>query len=241
MAAARDVDHAFEDEHDLRAPGAAIGGGRRSVGDNSDAAHVRGRDVIDARRHRDAFGQWHKGNRTCAEIASVNRTQGEEVSVRIQGELRFRCQVAAVEIGQKGFAPLANPFDRPSDAFRRPGDQCELRAGVIADPEIPADIARHHAHRVFRHAERSGNVVPLADDPASGAGVHSESRGRLIVHTNGRPQFHRHASDAVDRRLQPHDMRGARARCVGRLLVTRRGVDAQIRAMLLPDGRRSGR
>ena len=47
----------------------------------------RGGDVIDARRHRDPFGQWDKGNRSCAEIARVYCPQGEEVSVLVQGEL----------------------------------------------------------------------------------------------------------------------------------------------------------
>jgi hypothetical protein len=46
-----------------------------------------------------------------------------------------------VEIGQESVAPFANPLDRPSDALCGPGDQRELWAGIVADAEIPADIA----------------------------------------------------------------------------------------------------
>jgi hypothetical protein len=49
--------------------------------------------VINAGRHCDAFGQRHKGNRASAEIARVYTAQREEVSVLVQGELGFRCQV----------------------------------------------------------------------------------------------------------------------------------------------------
>jgi hypothetical protein len=228
MPAAGDVDQPFEHEHDLRPPGAAIGRSRGGVGDDTDAAHVRGRDTIDARRHRDAFGQWHKGNRTGPKIAGVDPAQGQEVAVPVQRELGFRHQVAAVKVGQKGLAALAHPLHRPPDSLRRPGDQHKLRASVVADPEIPADIARDHPHRVFRHGECSGDVVAVPGHAAAGTGVHGELRPRLIVSADRRTQLHRHAGDAIDRGVQPDDMRRTREKRLGRRLVARLGVDAQI-------------
>ena len=97
--------------------------------------------MIDARGHRDALGQRHKRNRACPEVAGVYRAQREERPVGVQGEFGFGRQVATVKVGQEGVAPLANPLDRPANAFCRPSDQRELRAAIVADPEIPADIA----------------------------------------------------------------------------------------------------
>jgi hypothetical protein len=133
-----------------------------------------------------------------------------------------------MKIGQKRVSPIAQPFDRPSDAFCRPGDQHKLRAGVVADPEIAADIARDHAHGILCDTECSGYVVPLPDHAAAGAGVDSELCCSRVVGTKRRAQFHRHAGDAVYRRLQPHDMRRACEGILGRLPIARLGVDAQI-------------
>ena len=66
-----------------------------------------------------------------------------------------------MKVGQKGLAALAHPLHRPPDSLRRPGDQHKLRASVVADPEIPADIAGDHAHRVLRDPECAGNIVAL--------------------------------------------------------------------------------
>src|SRR6516162_2324453 len=47
--AGRQVDQPFDDEHDLRAAGAAIGGRRYGVGDRAATADVSRRDVVDPR------------------------------------------------------------------------------------------------------------------------------------------------------------------------------------------------
>ena len=106
-----------------------------------------------------------------------------------------------MEIGQEGVAAVADPLDRPAESLCRPDDQHKLGAGVVADAEIAADIAGDHAHRIFGNAERAGNVVALPDHAAAGARVDGELRRDFIIGADRGAQFHRHAGDAVDRRL----------------------------------------
>ena len=145
MAAAGDVDQPFEDEHDLRAAGAAIGRGRGGVRDHRAAAHVRAWDVVDAGGHGDPLGERDKRNRAGSQIAGVYRAEGQKAAILVERKLRLGGQVAAVEISGECIAALARPFDRPPHSSRRPGDQRKIWIGVVADPEISADIARDHA------------------------------------------------------------------------------------------------
>src|SRR6516164_2451092 len=138
MAAAGDVDQALEDEHDLRAPGAAIGRGGRGVRDRRTAAHVGARDVVEAGGDGDPFGERDKSNRAATQIAGVDRANGEKTALLVERQLRLGGQVATVEIAGEGVAALARPFDRAPNPSRRPSDQRELRTGVVADPEIAA-------------------------------------------------------------------------------------------------------
>lgn len=70
----------------------------------------------------------------------------------VESQLRLGGQVAAVEIGGERVAALAPPFDRAPGPFGRPGNQREFRIGVVADAEIPADIARDHTDGGEGHA-----------------------------------------------------------------------------------------
>ena len=133
-----------------------------------------------------------------------------------------------MKIGQKRVSPIAHPFDRASNPFRRPGDQYKLRAGAVADPEIAADIARDHAHGIFCDTEGSRDVVPLPDHATAGACIDGELRRGRVISTERGAQLHRYTGDAVYRRLQPHDMRRPREGVFGRLRVARLGVDAQV-------------
>src|SRR5262245_53716471 len=94
----------------------------------------------------------------------------------------------------------------------------KLRAGVVADPEIPADVARDHPHGILRNPRRSSDVVPLSDNATAGAGENRELRGRhgdALAMPAGRkaPVFDHHyllryirvdwiMCDRVDARLQ---------------------------------------
>src|SRR3954447_16539025 len=99
--------------------------------------------MIEAGRDRDPLRQWHERDRAGAEIAGIDAAQGEETPVGIEREFGLGNQVAAMEITQKRVLALAPPFDRLSDPFRSPGDQHEFGAGIVADAEIAADIARN--------------------------------------------------------------------------------------------------
>jgi hypothetical protein len=232
VAPARHVDQPLEHEHYFRPARAAIGRGRGGVGDDANPAHVRDRDAIHARRDRDSLRQRHEGDGARPEIAGVDRAQRKEVAVFVESELGLRREITAVKIGEERISSIAQPFNRAPGAFCRPRDQHKLGAGVIADAEIAANVTGDHAHRIFCDAERAGDIVPLADHAAAGAGIDAESRRCRIVRAKCCAQFHRYAGYTVYRRLQPHDMCRLRKGGFGRDPIACFRVDAQVRAAL---------
>ena len=155
--------------------------------------------------------------------ANVPRNSGGTTSLRVAAAVSKRPIERSV------------PFTTNCGAFGRPGDQHKLRIGVVADAKIATDIAGNYAHRIFGDAERAGDVVPLTDHAVAGAGVDGEVPRRRIVRTKCRAQFHRHPSDAVYRRLQPHNMCCPRKRGFGRFSIAYLRVDAQVRVTLRPN------
>ena len=57
------------------------------------------KDVVDARRDGDPLGKRDKGNRAGAQIAGVDRPNGEETAMFVERELGLGGEVAAVEVG----------------------------------------------------------------------------------------------------------------------------------------------
>jgi hypothetical protein len=103
---------------------------------------------------------------------------------------------------------------------------------VIATPFQPRSaVARHSA-------------PPNANDTGTdrlSATAAVPGFGDLNVDADRRPQFHRKSGRAVDRRLQPNDMRRLRESDFGGRLIAGLRVDAQIRAVLFLNERGSGR
>ena len=140
-------------------------------------------------------------------------------------------------IGELHLPSVACPFHGTAQPSRRPRDQRVLRIAAIARAVIAADVARHDTDRALRHAERGGHVAP--DPPrASRAGVERVTAARVIPRAHRRARLHRHAGHAIDSRLEPDHVGGAREGRVGRRRVTGDGVDAHVRRGLVPDPRR---
>ena len=79
--------------------------------------------MIEARHQLGALGQRNERGRVGAEIAEVRGPQRQEGTVRIERELGLHAEVPGLVVAQEGFLALADPFDRPSEAARRPGHE----------------------------------------------------------------------------------------------------------------------
>ena len=133
---------------------------------------------------------------------------------------------------------LAGPFDRPADPARRPGEHRVFRVEEIARAEIAAHVVAQHAHLLGRHAKHLGEVEPDLRHAAAAPGVKRVLTGCGVVFGDIGARLHRHAGDALDPGVEPHDMRGARESGGGRGLVAELDVDAEIARRAVPQKRR---
>ena len=88
MRAGREIDQALDHEHGLRPPSAAIGCGRRCVGQHAARPRHRGH-AVEAGHELRALGQRHEGGGIGAEIAGAFCAESEEGAVGIERQLRF--------------------------------------------------------------------------------------------------------------------------------------------------------
>ncbi len=151
----------------------------------------------------------------------------KKAAVGVERELRLDHLVAALIVAEERFRPLAGPFDRPADPFRRPGHQREFRIEGIAGAEIAADVARHHPHRRRRNAEHARQLVLLPHHPAA-AGVERVAAALLVIGADGGAGIERHAGDALHPGLQGHHVGGLRKGRGGRGGIAHVGVDADV-------------
>src|SRR5262249_17157086 len=154
----------------------------------------------------------------------------------IERELGADEEVAALIIAEKGFLPLANPFDRTADAPRGPGDESEFRIEGVAGAEIAADVAGDHAHALGRHAEHVGELMLLAHHAAA-AGVERVAAARRIIMADGGARLHRYAGDALHPGFETDGMCRVRERRGGRGGIADLRIDADVRARLVPQPR----
>ena len=162
-----------------------------------------------------------------ADIAEIVAAQREKAAVGVERELGRDGEIAAHIVGDECLGAFAGPFDRPSDAARRPDHQREFRKEAVAGAEIAADLAGDDADIVERHAENRRDFLLLPHD-AAGAGIQRVASACRIVDADGGARLHRHAGDAIDPGVEPRHVRRASERRVGRLGVADLGVDHDI-------------
>ena len=63
--------------------------------------------------------------------------KAEELAVLVERQLGMGDVVAAMGVGQEGFAALGRPFDRPAELARGPGAARLLGIGKIFEPKPP--------------------------------------------------------------------------------------------------------
>ena len=136
-----EIDQPLHDENHFRPAGAAIGPRRRGVRQRGAGAKMRRRHAIDARHHLHALLHHGEIGGVGAEIAEVRAAHGEELALVVERELGFDDEIARLIVAQERFVALADPFHRPAELVRRPGDQREFRIDHAARAEIAADVA----------------------------------------------------------------------------------------------------
>ena len=118
-----DLDQPFYREDAFRPARAAIGVGRRGVGEGRARAQPRDRHAIRAGDDARAFRQRRERDAARADIAQILRPQTEDCTVPVEGERHLRHEVAALVIADQRLAPLDGALDGPPDFSRRPGGQ----------------------------------------------------------------------------------------------------------------------
>ncbi len=142
------VDQTLDDVIGLGPPGAAIGVDRYGVGINALDAHDGGWRAVAARQHRGAGHGRNEGaeiREIGAEIGGGFDLEREEVEIAVEREARAGDVVAAMRVGEKGFAALAGPFHRAPELLRRVQHQPLLGIEKQLHAETAAHVGRHHA------------------------------------------------------------------------------------------------
>ena len=190
---------------------------------------MRRRHAVDARHHLHALLHHGEIGGVGAEIAEIGAAHREKLALVIERELGFDDEIARLIVAQERFAALDDPFHRPAELFRRPGDQRKFRIDHAAGAEIAADVAHQDADLLRRHAEHGGEIVFQADGAAV-AGINRKATGRGVECGERAARLHRHAGDALHPGLEPRHMRGARKRRIRRRGIAQLGIETHIRA-----------
>ncbi len=157
-----EVDQPLHDEHHLRPAGAAVGTGRRRVGQGGAGAEMHRRYVVDARHDLDPLVEGAEGERVRALVDEIGAAHRQKAAVLVERQLGRHREIARLVVGLEIFAALASPFDRPADPLRGPGDDREFRVEAAAGAEIAADILHHDTRRAL--------AARRAPAPGRGAG-----------------------------------------------------------------------
>jgi hypothetical protein len=175
-----------------------------------------------------------------AQIRGRVHAQREEFAILVERQLRMRHVIAAVRVGEKGFAPLGRPLDRPAHAFRRPyhrrlfGVQIDLRA------EATADVRRNHAHFVFGQSEHECRHQQPFDVRVLVRDVENVRIVRAIVRGDGGARLDRIRDEPVVDEIELGHVRRFRECGVDRSLVADRPRVALVAHGFVVNLRRAG-
>ena len=156
------VDHALERIVRLRPAGAAIGRGRRGVGEQALHADVDLLDVVHAGEAAREIERLQIGADRAdisAQIGEVAHPQGEEMPVLVERKLDLGHSVARVCVVEKRLRPTRHPVHRALDALGadKLGDVFRIGAGLHA--KRAADVFGDDAQFVLRDVHHRSGVV----------------------------------------------------------------------------------
>jgi len=141
--ARRLIDHALHHEIRLGPSGAAVGRGRRGVGEDATRTHVDARNVVHA---GEAAGEVHgldigaDSADIGAHVAEVTHAHRQEFSPLVERKLDLAEGVARVIVAEEGLGAVRHPMHRPTDLARRHQDREVFRIWPRLQPERAADV-----------------------------------------------------------------------------------------------------
>ncbi len=209
---------------------AAVGAGRRGVGQHRLEMKVDRLDVVDAGQHPGADQQLDRdagAGRISADVGQRVAAQREDAAVGIEREFHLRLDVAPVRGGREVFAALGRPFDRPLQVPGRMGHHHVFRIDAGLHAEAAAHVADRDAdlfglqpqRRADRRAHTGRHLRADADGEALGRG-----RCACLLRLDAgqhRARLQRQRDHALVHQVERHAVRGAfeRSRCGRRVAV----------------------
>src|SRR6202022_3539793 len=146
------VDEAFDNVDGLGAAGAAIGYGRRGVGEHETARHRNGGDVVgiggELQRQEDRYAS--RAFDIGADVVQAGPAQCQESAVDVEGKLGTDTLVARLIVAEQCFGARRDPFDGTADAASGPDDDCFFWIDAALHAKAAADIARDDADAALR-------------------------------------------------------------------------------------------
>ena len=195
-------------------PGRLRGDRRRSV-------HARQQRRIDRTRDRGP-----EGRDIGAKVGDGVDPECEEVSLAIERELRVGLMIARLIVGNEALAARRDPFDRPPQFSRGPGNDGLLGIMLPLVAEAATDVGRNQADRRLRQIEL------LADDAADvmwhlRRTIQRELASCAAVGKEG-ARLQRRADQAIVDEIKPHHVRRTGKDFGDRSLIAAREPEADI-------------
>ena len=239
--ARRRIDQPLDDVGAFRPAGAAIGIDPDRVGHHRAHMDMRRRNAIGAGQQakpRHGRDEHREMREIGADIGQRVGAHGEEMPVLVERELGMDFLLAALRVDDERFLPVAEPFDRPAELLRGPGQQRVLREVEGLHPEAAADIAGDDAQSVVLDAEMLRHRAAQAES-ALRADMQRVALGLRIVFGEDAARLERRDHDAVDREIERHDLRRLGESLVAFVAVAQAPIERNIARLLVPQHRRA--
>ena len=233
------VDRALDGGRGLRAPGAAVGVGRRGVGDRNPEPGLDLRDVVHALRHQ-AGEPGHQAARAPVGAGVLDDVEpvGQDPAVPGTADLDVLQLGPALRHADQVLAARLGPAQRPAHLPGRPDDDERVPVDADLGAEAAAHVGHHHANLVRGHAQDAAQ-----DEAAHLRVLRAVPDGQLAVFEGGRRRasLHRQAGQPlVDDVLLDDHLAGAERGVVGGYRVGERDVGpgrGEQQALVLDGGR----
>jgi hypothetical protein len=142
-----------------------------------------------------------------AQVGRCRCPQGEEMTILVERQFGQRVVVAAMGVGQEGFAAVAGPLDRPADLLAGPDQRGLFAVEIDLGAETTAHVGRHHTQLVLGDAQHEGAHQQALDVRVLVGDVERVVVVGAAVAGVGATRLHRVGRQAVVAELQRGDVR----------------------------------
>ena len=196
------VDQAVNGIGNVRATRTAVGRHRNGVGEVNVGRHVQGWHLVGPTHGDGQVARPNVGaevNVIGANIHLVFKAQGQDATLRVQGDVAMQAQCAAMPVADKNLGARPHPAHRALEQACGQHHQRVLAVSGGAQPKRTAHIVGVHLHAFMRPARDVGQKARHAAH-ALGGGVHMGDALGLIVPGPHRAWLHgrTHQPLAVD-------------------------------------------